>query len=190
MLVWVELFAHGVNFLNSVLLQCLLENVSCHRNTIEQVSHFGVCVQSLLLDRVKSQGEVVHRLQQILGEFLQGKVFGLLVLFFRGFLQVSEVGHRSRVVVLHLGQGLVLLQQFLAQLNNNRVFLCLSRLFCGFLLFCTFLRLDLFSFGGVPSHTKVLRKSGGNGGRSCYHSASKSTAHSSSGERVIKRSLH
>ncbi|EEQ40195.1 hypothetical protein CLUG_04322 [Clavispora lusitaniae ATCC 42720] len=197
MSVGVKRLAHRMDLFDSVSGQRLLKHVFGHGNTVKQVLHLLVGLQSLFLDRVQRQGEIVQGLQQVLGKLSQRKVSGLLHLFLCGFSQVAEVRHRSGVMVLHVGQFLVFLGQRLSQLGDNRVlgssfcflgavFALLLGSFCLFFLFFLWFLLSVFGVSRVESERKRADSWSGQNGPD----ASRRQASRVSGYGCVKSSVH
>lgn len=114
-LVGVELFARGLEALQAVLGEGLDEDVLGHLEALVQVDELLDVVVLVggveLLGGDVGQGavEVVHAVDEVLGELLDGKVAGRLDLALGAVLEVAEVGDGAHALVLSSGALLVLI---------------------------------------------------------------------------------
>lgn len=103
-LVGVELLALGLDALEAVLLERLHEDCLRHLNALVQVHEILVLARGELLGGHRGQGavEVVHAVNEVLCEFLDGEVSGALDLALRAVLEVAEVGDGAKAFVLKI----------------------------------------------------------------------------------------
>jgi hypothetical protein len=120
LLVGVELLALGAETLEAVLLQGVHEDVFGHLETLVQVGEILNALRSVLGvelvlgNHSKSAVEVVDAVDEILGELLDGEIFGGLDLTGGALLQVTEVGDSAQALVLPvLNLGLLGLESLL-----------------------------------------------------------------------------
>lgn len=105
-LVGVELFAVGVQSLEAVLLEGGHEDVLGHLETLVEIEEvlevLGAVLGLELLggDHAHGTVEVVHAVDEVLGELLDGKVAGLLDFALSAVLEVAEVGDGTQALVL------------------------------------------------------------------------------------------
>lgn len=106
LLVGVELLALGAETLEAVLLKGVHEDVLGHLETLVQVGEILDALRSvlglelLLGNHSKSSVEVVNAVDEVLGELLDGEIFGGLDLTGGALLQVAEVGDGAQALVL------------------------------------------------------------------------------------------
>lgn len=105
-LIRVELFADGVEALEAVLLQCILEDAVGHLEALAKVGQI-LQVLRLFLGRQLRLGhhrqcpvQVVHAVDQVLGKVLNGELARVLDLALGAVLQVAEVGDCAKAFVL------------------------------------------------------------------------------------------
>lgn len=106
LLVGVELLALGAETLEAVLLKGVHEDVLGHLETLVQVGEILDALRSvldlelLLGNHSKSSVEVVNAVDEVLGELLDGEIFGGFDLTGGALLQVAEVGDGAQALVL------------------------------------------------------------------------------------------
>lgn len=107
-LIRVELLADGVEALEAVLLECVLEDAVGHFETLAKVRQI-LQILRLLLGRQLRLGhhregpvQVVDAVYQVLGKALDGELARILDLALGAILQVAEVGNCAKAFVLYV----------------------------------------------------------------------------------------